>query len=136
VIRARRILTTGVLIGTIASAPFVTLPAIAQDNARITTSTLCGDSSQTCPSIQGVVKVGISEAVVTHFLVRLWNANSLGPPIYGKYQLQRCSNPSAAPSRVTCVLWSTGTRTDLKGLSTYFKSSKIFKTVSVHYPTK
>ncbi len=135
-IRAGRILATGLLIGSFASAPFVTLPSIAQDNARITTSTLCGDSSQMCPSIQGVVKVGTSETVVNHFLVKLWNANSLGPPILGKYQLQRCSNPSAVPSRVTCVLWSTGTRADLKGLSTYFKSSKIFKTISVHYPTK
>jgi len=75
-----------------------------------------------------------SEAKVTALLTELWKENSSGDAHLGVYQLQRCENPGPAPYRVTCVLWSSATRSDLRALKKAFADSRLFKTVTASFP--
>lgn len=98
-------------------------------------ATICAVSSKACPKVVGVSYSSTSEASVTKFMTKLWSANfGSGTPV-GAYQLQLCENPNAkAPYRVTCVLWSTGTRKDISALKRAFTSSRLFKNVNETFP--
>lgn len=100
-------------------------------------ATICSSSSKACPQVVGVSFSATKEASVTMFLFELWRANATGgTPLLGRYQLQQCANPGSAPYRVTCVLWSTGTRQDLSAMKKMFTSSRLFTRVTATFPKK
>ena len=98
-------------------------------------ATICAVPTKACPAVVGVSYSSTSEASVTKFMTKLWSANFASDTPMGAYQLQLCENPNAkAPYRVTCVLWSTGTRKDISALKKAFTSSRLFKNVAATFP--
>lgn len=81
-----------------------------------------------CPTIDAVAKPTVSEHDILRFLDQLWSVNYEGGPA-GTYQLQRCENPGPAPYRIECVLFSSGTQSDVNALKSVFESSRLFQTV-------
>jgi hypothetical protein len=135
---------TGVLRGgfacvTLVSLLFVSSLALPRDSLlgqsqAAAAPTICQSSSMACPTVAGLSYASTSEAELTKFLSKIWDANRAAGTLLGTYQLQRCVNPGPAPYRVTCVLWSSGTEKDLSWLKKTFTSSRLFKTITAKFP--
>jgi hypothetical protein len=110
----------------LSAAPFLAAGA-AKTRAHDATAKICNVATN-CPTIVATAKSTVTERDITRFLAELWSANFEGGPL-GTYQLQRCSNPGAAPYHVDCVLFSTGTVRDLQALRQVFLSSRLFVSV-------
>lgn len=91
------------------------------------TAKICEVATE-CPTIDAVAKITTSARDITRFLEQLWSANFEGG-LNGTYQLQRCGNPGPAPFHVDCVLFSTGTPSDLAALKSVFYFSRLFQSV-------
>ena len=96
--------------------------------------TICAVPSKACPAVVGVSYPSTSEASVTKFMTKLWIANFASGTPADAYQLQLCENNNKVPYRVTCVLYSTGTRKNLLALKKAFTSSRLFKNVAATFP--
>jgi hypothetical protein len=134
---------TGVLRGglacvTLISLLFVSSLALPQDSllgqSQAAAATICPGSSMACPTVVGLSYASTSEAELTKFLSKIWDANRAAGTLLRTYQLQRCVNPGPAPYRVSCVLWSSGTKKDLSWLKKTFTSSRLFKTIIAKFP--
>ena len=108
-------------------------PAFGQPHSQSSAS--CTGATNRCPLFLGQARSGTTQRQVSRFLMALFEANEVGALPMGIYGLHYCSNPGPPPYKVTCFLWPSAPKGDLVKLEVAFRTSKLFRTLTLRIPT-
>jgi hypothetical protein len=102
--------------------------AFGQIGPKSSPHCMAGQSS--CWAVVAVAKSSTTDRQISRFFLTVITPDSSEIASPGTYGLHYCSNPGAAPYKVSCVLWPSATKSKLVRLKSAFTGSHLFRTVA------